>query len=95
MEVMRKLLVYAVLHALAVHLMDVTTAFLHADIDDEIYIQQPEGFVNVEHPDFVCWLNKSLYGLKQAPLLWNCTIDCHLRLNGFIPTNGDLCIYVR
>ncbi len=95
MEVLRLLLAYAVLHQLNVHLMDVTTAFLHADIDNEIYVRQPEGFVDQEHPDWVCRLNKSLYGLKQAPLLWNRTINLHLQSSGFNPTNGDPCVYTR
>ncbi|ELR16165.1 polyprotein [Acanthamoeba castellanii str. Neff] len=73
MEVLRLLLTYTVLHQLAVHLMDVTTVFLHTNINKEIYVCQHEGFVDTEHPNWVCRLNKSLYSLKQAPLLflWN------------------------
>jgi hypothetical protein len=93
MEVLHLLLAYMVPHQLNVHLMDVTTAFLHVDIDDKIYVCQPEGFVNPEHPKWVCQLNKSLYRLKQAPLLWNCTIDLHLQSSGFNPMDGDPCIY--
>ncbi|ELR18371.1 reverse transcriptase (rna-dependent dna polymerase) protein [Acanthamoeba castellanii str. Neff] len=54
-----------------------------------------EGFIDEEHPEYVCWLNKSLYGLKQAPLLWNKTIDLHLRSSGFNPTNGNPCVYIQ
>jgi transposase InsO family protein len=93
MEAMQYLLAFAVLNGFAVHLMDVATAFLHADVDEEIYVQQPEGFILDQHPDFVCRLNKSLYGLKQAPLLWNQTIDRHLHACGFVPTDGDPCVY--
>ena len=46
--------------------MDVKTAFLNGELDSEIYMKQPEEYVNKEHPHYVCKLNKSLYGLKQA-----------------------------
>jgi hypothetical protein len=95
MEVLHLLLAYMVLHQLDVHLMDMTTTFLHADINNKIYIHQPEGFINPEHPKWVCQLNKSLYGLKQAPLLWNHTINLHLQSSGFNPTDSDPCIYTQ
>ena len=46
--------------------MDVKTAFLNGELDNEIYMKQSEEYVNKEHPNYVCKLNKSLYGLKQA-----------------------------
>ncbi|KAA0060125.1 envelope-like protein [Cucumis melo var. makuwa] len=50
--------------------MDVKSAFLNRYLNEEVYVAQPEGFVDLEFPQYVCKLNKALYGLKQAPLAW-------------------------
>jgi hypothetical protein len=56
--------------------LDVVAAFLGADIEEEIYMRQPEGFrhTDINAEERVCLLKKSLYGLKQAPRSWNKTI---------------------
>ena len=56
----------AALHDLVVHQMDVKTAFLNGELEEEIYMDQPEGFVVPGQEDKVCKLDKSLYGFKQA-----------------------------
>lgn len=59
----------AVERKMKVHQMDVTTAFLQGDLEEEIYMEQPEGFNDGSR--LVCRLNKALYGLKQAGRQWN------------------------
>ena len=57
-------------HDMELHQMDVDTAFLYGKLDEDVYMEQPEGYVDEKHPNHVWKLNKSLYGLKQAPLQW-------------------------
>lgn len=95
LECLRLILGYAVLHDLEIEIMDVKTAFLQGELKEEIYVEQPAGFVSHLHPDHVCRLLRSLYGLKQAPLIWNETLDQWLRENDFKPTDGDPCVYYR
>ena len=63
----RLLIAIAAIFYLKIHQMDVKIAFLNRDLEKEIYIDQPKGFVEPGQESKVCKLNKSLYGLKQAP----------------------------
>ncbi|GJU73316.1 zinc finger, CCHC-type containing protein [Tanacetum coccineum] len=69
--------------------MDVKTAFLNGDLDEEIYMKQPEGFVMPGHESKVCKLKKSLYGLKQAPKQWHQKFDDVVLSNGFSLNQAD------
>ena len=67
MTTIRVLIALASIYDLTIHSMDVKTAFLNGDLDEEIYMDQLEGFVALGSEKQVCRLVKSLYGLKQAP----------------------------
>jgi Reverse transcriptase (RNA-dependent DNA polymerase) len=54
-----------------IHQMDIKLAFLNGLLDEEIYMEQLEGFINPDHPKKVCLLKKAIYGLKQALHAWN------------------------
>jgi hypothetical protein len=92
----RILLAIAAIYGLEIHQMDVVTAFLAGELEEEIYMEQPEGFrVRTDEEDLVCLLRKSLYGLKQAPRVWNRKIRRFLESIGFLPTYSDPCVYVN
>lgn len=91
----RMLLAYALQHNMVIHQMDVKTAFLNGELQEEIYMTQPEGYANQENPNLVCKLNRAIYGLKQASRCWNHTLDNYLRELGFTKTNADQCVYIR
>ena len=81
--------------SMEIHQMDVKTAFLNGNLDEEIYIKQPKGFVDTKNPDYVCKLQKSLYGLKQAARCWNSVIDQSFNHSGYVQNKADPCSYVK
>lgn len=78
-----------------IHQMDVKTAFLNRTIDDEVYLEQPEGFVIHNAASHVCKLKKALYGLKQAPRAWYERIDSYLLGLGFTKNDADPNLYFK
>jgi hypothetical protein len=89
----RVLLSLAVSHGLIVHQMDVKTTFLNGELDEEIYMEQPAGFVANGEEVMVCKLLKSLYGLKQAPKQWHEKFDRTLTSTSFVVNEADKCVY--
>ncbi len=73
--------------------MDINNMFLQAKLNKEVYVTQPEGFVDPERPHHVLRLKRALYGLRQAPLAWNWTLNAFLIEIGFIATSADACLY--
>ncbi|KAJ4721959.1 Retrovirus-related Pol polyprotein from transposon TNT 1-94 [Melia azedarach] len=80
---------------LEIEQMDVKTAFLHGDLEEEIYMEQPEGFKMKDREDYVCKLKKSLYGLKQAPRQWFKKFESVMREQGYQKTTSDNCVFVQ
>ena len=75
--------------------MDVKTAFLNGFIKEELYMMQPEGFVDPKGSNKVCKLQRSIYGLVQASQSWNICFDKVIKAYGFIQTYGEACIYKK
>jgi hypothetical protein len=82
-------------YGLIIHQMDVKTTFLNGELDEEIYMDQPEGFIADGQENKVCRLIKSLYGLKQAPKQWHEMFDNTLTTAGFAVNESDTCVYYR
>jgi hypothetical protein len=78
---------------LELHQMDVKTAFLNGDLHEDIYMLQPDGFVEDESK--VCKLQKSIYGLKQASRQWYLKFDKVITHFGFVENKLDECIYLK
>jgi hypothetical protein len=76
-----------------IHHMDVKTTFLNGIIEEEVYIEQSEGFEVHGRDSHVCKLRRALYGLKQAPRAWYSRIDSYLQGMGFIRSEADSNLY--
>jgi hypothetical protein len=75
--------------------MDVKTTFLHGNLDEQIYMEQPEGFSDTGKGRLVCKLKRSLYGLKQSPRQWYKRFDSYMLQIGYKRCEYDCCVYVR
>jgi hypothetical protein len=74
---------------------DVDTAFLYGDVDTEIYMKQPTGFVEPGKEHLVCKLKKCLYGTKQAARQWYLKIQSCMEMNGFVGCEADKCVFMK
>ena len=75
--------------------MDVKTVFLHGDLEELVYMVQPEGFIQPGQKHLVCKLRKSLYGLKQSPRQWYKRFDSYMIRIGYKRCEYDCCAYVK
>lgn len=75
--------------------MDVKNAFLHGELDREVYMNQPMGFQSQDHHEYVCKLQKALYGLKPAPRAWYGMIAEFLIYSGYLMTPMDSSLFVQ
>jgi hypothetical protein len=94
-EIVRLLIVVAAQRGWIVHHMNVKLAFLNGDLMEEVYVQQPPGFVVKNGSGKVLKLKKALYGLRQAPRAWNAKLDSELTRLGFVKNPLELAVYRR
>ncbi|GKC29105.1 retrovirus-related pol polyprotein from transposon TNT 1-94 [Tanacetum coccineum] len=95
MEAIRIFLAYAAQKSFTVFQMDVKTAFLHGTLKEDVYVCQPEGFIDADHPSHVYKLKKALYGLKQAPKVWYDELSMFLLQNHFFKGTIDPTLFIR
>ena len=75
--------------------MYVKTIFLNGNLTEDVYMTQPEGFVNPKHVGKICKLQKSIYGLKQASRSWNMRFDEVVKAFGFVKNVEESCVYKK
>nr|GEW61310.1 hypothetical protein [Tanacetum cinerariifolium] len=95
MEAIRIFLAYAAHKSFTVFQMDVKTAFLHGSLKEDVYVCQPKGFIDADHPSHVYKLKKALYGLKQAPRAWYDELSKFLLQNHFFKGTIDPTLFIR
>nr|GEX26125.1 copia protein [Tanacetum cinerariifolium] len=95
MEAITIFLAYAAHKSFNVFQMDVKTAFLHGSLKKDVYVCQPEGFIDVDHPSHVYKLKKALYGLKQAPRAWYDELLMFLLQDHFVRGTIDPTLFIR
>ncbi|GJR12393.1 putative ribonuclease H-like domain-containing protein [Tanacetum coccineum] len=94
-EAIRIFLAYASYMGFMVYQMDVKSAFLYGQIEEEVYVCQPPGFEDPDHPDKVYKVVKALYGLHQAPRAWYDTLANYLLCNGFQRGKIDQTLFIK
>jgi hypothetical protein len=95
MSSIRVILSLAASLSLEIDQFDVKTAFLHGNLEEEIYMEQPDGFKAKGKESLVCRLKKSLYGLKQAPRQWYKKFESFMINHGYNKTTADHCVFVK
>jgi len=95
MDTVRSVLAMVAHNHWSVHQMDVKSTFLNGELEEEVYVEQPQGYEVHGQEDKVYRLNKALYGLKQAPRAWYSRIDAYLTQNGFLWSECEPTLYVK
>ncbi|KAL9260160.1 Retrovirus-related Pol polyprotein from transposon TNT 1-94-like protein [Drosera capensis] len=95
LDTVRVMLALATNRSWEVHHMDVKSAFLNGELEEEVYVTQPEGFEVKDQKHMVYRLSKALYGLRQAPRAWNTRLDKILKELGFTRCSQEQAVYTR
>ena len=90
----RTVLGVAVDYSWPIRQLDVNNAFLQGTLTEEVYMQQPPGFIDADRPNHVCRLRKALYGLKQAPRAWYVELRNYLLQIGFLNSIADTSLFI-
>eukprot|EP00253_Pinus_taeda_P008929 PITA_08929 len=94
-EAIRMFLALSSFRKFKVYQMDVKSAFLNGDLEEEVYIEQPKGFILGNDAKLICKLKKALCGLKQAPRAWYYRLDNYLQQQGFTKGSVDSNLYTK
>ena len=94
-DTIRSILAIAAQRGWCVYQLDVKSAFLYSELKEEVYIDQPEGYIKVGEEDKVYRLKKSLYGLKQAPRAWFSRIESYFKKEGFKKSDYDHTLFFK
>jgi hypothetical protein len=95
LEAMRMFISYVCHKNFKVYQMDVKSTFINGYLEENVYVEQPEGFLVTNNPNYVCKLKKELYGLKQAPRAWYHRLDKFLQDKEFKKGIVDSNIYIK
>nr|GFC47908.1 hypothetical protein [Tanacetum cinerariifolium] len=95
LEAIRIFLAFAAQKNMVVYQMDVKTAFLNGNLREEVYVSQPDGFVDADNPNHVYKLTKALYRLKQAPRAWYDMLSSFLLSQDFSKGSVDPTLFIR
>ena len=90
----RALLALAAAQDLEIHQLDIKTAFLYGELEEDVWIQQPPGY-ETGGSNMACHLRKSLYGLKQAPRVWHGKLSAELAAMDFKPSAADPALFIK
>ena len=90
----RTVLALAAAKDLEIHQLDIKTAFLYGELEEDVWIEQPPGY-ETGSPGMACHLRKSLYGLKQAPRVWHAKLSTELETLGFQPSAADAALFIK
>ena len=88
-------LAFACYKYLKVYQMDVNSTFVNGELEEEVYMEQPDGFLLSNNMNYVCGLKKALYGLQQAPHAWYSRLDKYLQKQSFNRGGFDSNIYIK
>lgn len=91
---LRTMLALAASQDLEIHQLDIKTAFLNGELEEDVWIEQPPGYSNGDSST-ACHLHKSLYGLKQAPRAWHTKLKAELEAQNYISSEADPALFIK